>query len=247
MANDGQQRLALQPVETPITLTAPLSEQTSSTPEAATPALVSDYLDHLTASLLKLPYAEREAIRAEVRLHLLASIAAFEEMGEPSERAIPQALTRFGDPHLLARRFLRSWESTGKNRHRFPGAAMFHAMRLFGVAAPIVLLFLSVLLQVPNPVVDLGSVAFCVLLAIPIWGGWRLSMYRRAASGTFYGLGALATAMVPILIFADLLPPYAANVPYLGAIFAAWTPIATISAAISQQVEARRRRWRLTC
>ena len=250
MADNTRQRLGFQPVKTDAAPYLHSVSKEGTLPQEGqeeTPALVSDYLDHLTAGLLKLPYAEREAIRTEVRLHLLASIAAFEEIGEPQEQAIRQAMAQFGNPGRLAQGFMRSWESTGRNRHAFPRATMFHAMRFFGPSALLVFLFLSILMQIPNPVADAGSVSFCVFVGVPIWGGWRMSIYRRAALGTFYGIGALATAMIPILIFAELLPLSLAHLPYLAAICAGWAPIAAISAAVSQLYNRwRPSEWRLT-
>src|SRR5271154_5695886 len=130
--NPGRLKLeTTQPTQAWSAVSASLTEPTAEWEEAVCPE-VEDYLDHLTAGLLTLPYNERTALRTEVRQHLQAAVAACEEIGMEHAEAILQTLARFGEPSVLAMEFVSSYQSTGTNRKTFPKAAYRHALALFG-------------------------------------------------------------------------------------------------------------------
>ena len=86
---------------------SPLSYATSGTPQPH-PRL-EDYLDRLCVPLVEeLSYGERAVIRQEVRTHLLAIVAAHEELGSPPEEAVQFALQQFGEAKEIGNSFLET-------------------------------------------------------------------------------------------------------------------------------------------
>src|SRR5262249_47932318 len=72
---------------------------------------IEDYVDHVCALLVgRVEYAERAALRAELRLHLDALVAASREMGLETDAAVASALAQFGPPRDLAREWLCAWQ-----------------------------------------------------------------------------------------------------------------------------------------
>src|SRR5215212_7119533 len=92
---------------------------------------LEDYLDHVCAPLVgRVGYAERMGLRAELRAHLDAMVAASREVGE-DEDAVLSALARFGPPHRLARAWLRARGPRGATSAR---SATWIALGWFGAS-----------------------------------------------------------------------------------------------------------------
>src|SRR5258708_7636566 len=70
-------------------------------------ARIEDYLDRIYAPMVgRLPYARRQELRNEMRAHVGQLIAAHEELGSEGEEAVTAALRQFGEPALVAGRWL---------------------------------------------------------------------------------------------------------------------------------------------
>jgi hypothetical protein len=75
--------------------------------EAAEPdPRIEDYLDRVSAPLVDLvSYDTRQELRAELRSHLEALSASYEELGASRDRAVRAALRQLGDARLVADRY----------------------------------------------------------------------------------------------------------------------------------------------
>ena len=79
----------------------------SETVDSAPNALIEDYLDRVTAPLVGWKdYDERVALRQEIRAHLDAGIAAFQELGESHDEAVRSALKQLGNPDVIGMQYL---------------------------------------------------------------------------------------------------------------------------------------------
>jgi len=94
---------------------------------------VEDYLDHLCHPLVeRLPFAEREVIRAEVRAHIDGLIRAHCELGSSESEATLAALNQFGDPKSIGQALLREHSTV---RGKLPLAAWTMLNLTLGAAA----------------------------------------------------------------------------------------------------------------
>jgi hypothetical protein len=83
-------------------------------PSAALPSdsRIEDYLDRVCAPLVEsVPCARRGELRRELREHLEALAASYEEVGSEASVAVEAALQQFGDPRELARRYADEWRN----------------------------------------------------------------------------------------------------------------------------------------
>jgi len=94
----------------------PIEEQAALTETEQ--ARLEDFLDAVCAPLIgKIPYAARLERRAEVRQHLDALVQAYLELGDTPEKAVAQALAKFGAPERLAWQW-RHAQAAGSRRMR---------------------------------------------------------------------------------------------------------------------------------
>jgi hypothetical protein len=68
---------------------------------------IDAYCAQLDARLVGMPEAQRRELEQELRQHLAALVAAYEELGRTPEEATAAALARFGDPVRIGRRLAR--------------------------------------------------------------------------------------------------------------------------------------------
>jgi len=116
-------------------------------PEISDPTTmrVEAYLDHLFAPLASQTTEEqRHEMRAEAREHLLARIAAYEELGSTPEEAVTQTLQQFGKANQVARKWsynlnaegTPSWECSRTLAARyFIGSTVLLTAILFGTGS----------------------------------------------------------------------------------------------------------------
>jgi HAAS len=158
---------------------------------------VAAYLDRVGASLAGLLPEERRAeLRAELRDHLEALIAAHEELGASPEEAVTAALRQFGGADDLA----RAWRSAGPPALRSRIAAAAGGLACAGSAA----LAATWLVSVPA---QIGISPLAVLLGgplLPLVLGFLAGRARgRHPLGSWWGmagiglLSLLATAALP--------------------------------------------------
>jgi hypothetical protein len=161
---------------------------------------IEDYLDHVCAPLVgRVAYAERAALRAELRAHLEALVAASQEVGMEADTAVRDALVRFGPPHVLARQWLRARGVLSARPATLIGLACF------GAASGVSYMLALLSMVYAGDIGGLGTLP--MLLAGPILAGLATGWMApaRHALGAFYalamvigptalGLGLLAAA-----------------------------------------------------
>jgi hypothetical protein len=164
-------------------------------------ALVKDYLEKLTAPLVEvLPYAEREALRMEFRLHLLAIAAAHEELGYTRADALAAALRDFGNPRKIGRGIYRAHKKPLKLPY-IPGLAGGFVAAPISIAAgrlaDMYMVNSGLVANSGGSINDLIWSAFGFLGGCIVWK-YRLNSVRAASQvGTLYGLSVIALS-IPI-------------------------------------------------
>ena len=170
------------------------------------------YLDLLAAQLRALSPDARAEQREEVRLHLLAMIAACQELGAGAEAAEQEALGRFGDPVQVGKSIARRYWPPDVLPGSFAlalGTALVWMTVLYGTISGVFFLFdnwyistgadTSALLRGPVPP-SVGMSLFFVVL--PLSAGWltALAAPRYAAPAmliavptVLFGLSAAAS------------------------------------------------------
>ncbi len=220
-----------------------LSEQEGQARPSGQSERIDDYLDHVSAGLLALPYPQRAEIRRELRQHIAALAAAHEEMGSTPKAAVEAALSRFGDPARIARGFVQAWHvSSPRERMATPWLAIRHGLRWFsGAMALLALEVIGLMHAFSGPSEGLFLVSLWIL---PIIAGWKTGAAApiRAGLGTFYALAALAFASLPISLPALLYLGSGANqlTALLTPVFAFWMPLGCLSASLSGTLSGKR-------
>lgn len=206
---------------------------------------LEDYLDHALAPLIgTLSRPQRMELRAELRGHLEALIQAYEELGEPHDRAVGLALRKFGPPRKLARRLKKSLRPS---RDRSDWASIFYAagtgMALFGGAT--LLAWLSLLL-LGNNYTHLDVWGDYVSFVFPFIAGLLMGFkaHQRSVLGAFIGMSLLIVLnlqvgdkFIPLSVGANLnirgmeLPFFLVFVQILF-----WLPISCIAAGLGSKL-----------
>ncbi|MCW3054929.1 MAG: hypothetical protein JWN14_4099 [Chthonomonadales bacterium] len=98
-------------MQNPFECPSSLSQSLPSSPSARPAEVqIEDYLDHLCTPLVSvMPYEQRQAIRQEVRSHLLVLAAGHEELGSSPAEAIQAAIQQFGDAKEIGRSLLSEY------------------------------------------------------------------------------------------------------------------------------------------
>jgi hypothetical protein len=152
---------------------------------------IADYLDHVFAPLAKIiPFEKRRELRAEMREHLEALIAAYQELGDTSEGAVENALAQFGSAQSVSRRWREEWERTDPAAST--QAATRLAVRWFGAATLLTAIFL--LLSGAYINYSFGLSLFLLLgVGLPTAAGAAVGFTApsRPAQGTFRALSLL--------------------------------------------------------
>jgi hypothetical protein len=156
---------------------------------------IEDYLDHVCAPLVgKVEYAERMALRTELRAHLEALADASREVGMDADAAVRDALARFGPPHVLAADWLRAGRRGAAGVASARQATLI-ALGCFGIASS--LFYALAMLASLSPEQDLATwsplamVQFCFLAPITAGLITGLTAPARHALGVFYALATL--------------------------------------------------------
>jgi hypothetical protein len=171
-----------------------------------------DYLDHVCAPLVGVvPYVKRQELRAELRAHLEAMVASYQELGQSPEMAVVEALRQFGDPRDLARQWAREWKGAASPARLTPVArAMVAALGCFGLATAAALIFVWITMTPGG--YSLGEDAWrfvpflltLLFFLLPLLSGIATGLLAPARSGlgTFYAL-AVILAIVPLAANSD--------------------------------------------
>jgi hypothetical protein len=214
-------------------------------------AHIEEYLDHLCVPLVgRVPYAARATLRSQLRTHLEALIHARQELGWERDEAVRRALTSFGDPRVLGRKWLREWRCAAPAAP-VPSArpATLVAVRCFGAAT--ITAIAMMMLAMGRPISPLlGSLlgvilAFVAPLLAGLLTGWVAP--TRQVLGSFY---ALSLVIVPMTLGSGCLwqGTRYEDVPLIGIIQVLfWLPIGCAAAALGGWLRTRReeaqRRW----
>jgi hypothetical protein len=181
------------------------------------------------------PYARRQALRAEWRLHLDMRIAAYTELGSEPKEAVAQALKQFGNPRDLAQHWLKSWQQ------RRPQTTWV------SVAPPMATAFvwfgMGTLLALAGISAD-HLVGFSALTALstPLWAGLLTGLLSRGrhAMGTFYALAGLIALTGWRALRADPMGDCFTELSILQ--FVLWMPLGCASAALGGWLQSLRER-----
>jgi hypothetical protein len=162
---------------------------------------IEDYLDQIYAPMVgRLPYARRQELRNEMRAHVAQLVAAHAELGSEREEAVSAALRQFGEPSLVAGRWLQQLPA----ERGFTARNLIDSTRTgaFGVAAK--RLAIGVALWVAFGVIFDRNISGTVPVSLYISLGASLpftigyTMGRRyAASGPEFAMLAAQTAVIP--------------------------------------------------
>jgi hypothetical protein len=153
---------------------------------------VEDYLDHLCHPLVeRISYAEREAIRAEIRAHIAGLVEAHCELGSSAAEATAAALYQIGDPKVIGRSLLSEYRA-GKHQIAMPVWLMIN-LSVGAAAGACVFAGIDCLAHALHVTTNICAGPDCVIGAAI---GWlpALSQLRRprptvaaaARSGMFY-------------------------------------------------------------
>jgi hypothetical protein len=217
---------------------------------------IEDYLDHFCVPLVgRVPYAARATLRSQLRTHLEALVDARLELGWGRDEAVRHALTKFGDPRVLGRKWLREWRCTALAAP-VPSArpATLVAVRCFGAATIVAIALMMLAMGRPiSPLLGdlLGLIlAIVIPLLAGILTGWVAP--TRQALGSFY---ALSLVVVPTTLGSACLwhSTRCDDVPFSGVILGImqvlfWLPIGCASAALGgwlRTLRERAPRWML--
>jgi hypothetical protein len=211
---------------------------------------IEDYLDHFCVPLVgRVPYAARATLRSQLRTHLEALVDARLELGWGRDGAVRHALTKFGDPRVLGRKWLREWRCATPAAP-VPSArpATRVAIRSFGAATGAAIALMMLAMGCPIPPL-LGSLlgfvlAFVTPLLAGLTTGWLAP--ARQALGSFY---ALSLVVAPITLGSGCLwqGTRYEDVPLIGIIQVLfWLPIGCAAAALGGWLRTRREaaQWR---
>jgi hypothetical protein len=213
---------------------------------ATTDERVEEYLDQVCGRLLTLSFAERRQIRDELRSHIEAMADALMELGEARSEAVTQALAKFGKPERVARSFVTAYLSSGSARLASPAASFGKAMRVYGTAALLMIVFvlaLTGLATTPHAPGFVKSFAHSglwttITMIVPALAGAYMGAdlrTQRPGFGSFLGLAAWCGISLPLVVL--LFTTNTGPMTLLGVmnyIFFCWIPTATLSATISQ-------------
>jgi hypothetical protein len=189
------------------------------------------------------PYAERQALRAEWRDHLHALSEAYEELGSDPDTALQEALKQFGDPVKLGRQWARGWKRSIEPSVLPPMRAGFIT---FGLATLIWVVHVAII-NGPGRSMDAGFQPLAQMS--PVWAGLLggVASRGRHALGAFY---ALATLIPLTLAGAGLVTQIAHTdafnyVPLVQ--FIHWMPVgcaaATLGGWLRERWETSHRTW----
>jgi hypothetical protein len=203
-------------------------------------ARIEDYLDHLCAPLVgRMPYPQRQALRAEARQHLDMRIAAYTELGSAPDEAVEQALKQFGDPGDLARQWVLTCQGRGADSLSVEaplGAAFgWFALATLGVIAGTFV----------KPTAGFWTV---MGLCAPLWAGLLTGLLSRGrhAMGTFYALAILIPLTIGVGYVLPIVPDPAGDglspLPIIQ--FVLWMPLGCAAAAAGGWLQGVRDRLR---
>lgn len=160
---------------------------------------IEDYLDHVFAPLVSaIPFRRRKEMRAEMRTHLLARTEAYRELGSESDEALRLTLKQFGEPDLVAERWL---EETNASDGLAAGVSSRRADRLaytvFGTYLVVFAgLWLSIGKNAQGPTTAL--VEAIVLFGGPFLSGCVVGLFSRVRPMAAT-LRAVALMMIPYM------------------------------------------------
>jgi hypothetical protein len=218
-------------------------------------AWIEEYLDHVCAPLVGLlPFPQRQELRAELRDHLQALVAAQEERGSSHDAAVVTALRQFGDPRRLACRWAREWSrESSPAPHRSAWSAIPAALACFGFASAIgLLLMLAEELRLVHGFTRALAWGFSLYL-LPLLAGLTtgLAAPARHAMGAFFALAAIIPCLALVYLTNDiptgLEPQVEACLELAWTQLFLWVPVgcgsAVLGGRLQNRLALRRRRW----
>jgi hypothetical protein len=221
---------------------------------------IEDYLDHVCAPLVGVvPYAKRQELRAELRTHLEARAATYEELGKSAEIATLEALRQFGDPRDLARQWAREWAKAPPTGRVEPAwRAMVVALGCFGVATVLALALIVLERETRGSLASdvRSSMWFAALYLLPLLAGLTTGLLApaRHALGTFHALAVIVSLVAPAsglpVLRAESYPDRSLAACGMELAFIqvfCWVPLGLGAAVLGGSLRARRtpkpRRW----
>ncbi len=203
---------ASQEVELPIEL-----------PDQRSAALIDDYLERVTAPLVGWKdYDERQALRAEIRAHLEAGIAAFQDLGESRDEAVRSALKQLGNPDKIGRQYL-DVSSGFSSILRLTRAAGGYISTTIGLLVGLLAIRIAALIMGLTPTADHSEYAVGALLGVGVsWRCW--SRRLRIPAGACLGAVAGTASILTLILFNVLQSPH--GLKYL--LLADWVEVARV-------------------
>ena len=213
------------------------------------------YLDQMLAPLTRgLSAFHQGELRRELRAHLWERVDAYQELGQPEDDAVTEALRQFGGADDFTRQWQREWRTMERtSTGREIGAATLTALKLcvpLLVLAWIAARLLGYIVINALPSTYAGSLLTLYansLLAIGGAGFFHLSLWsglvhgrrtpKRGGVGMFAALGTVITLGSALYWVSEKI---GLDRTVLGGLFtslplmaAAWLPTACLSAAIT--------------
>ncbi len=186
-----------------------------------------EQLDHffqrLNKPLLRMPQPARAELHQELRQHLDALAAAYEELGSSAEEAFELALRQFGDPGKVGRRLWWEWFLCSRPRPSEDFRAVLYTLGMYAASTPVLFSILFVILFVilPLSIAALrspaagddflnghsGVLSFLLVAGIPSLAGLLTGRKHgpRAVRATFWASMSLFAFLTPIIAGASLL------------------------------------------
>jgi hypothetical protein len=219
----------------------------ASNPRASSPVdeRMEDYLDHVCGPLIGvLSYAQRAVLREEIRLHLEALIAEFEEQGQAPQEAAELAFGEMGEPWQLGEAILREWapEAGTSRAHGRLRTEAIHAFAWFGSPTVLCLLLTELYVLYPRQEGVLPLLFLAALLAPFVAGVLTgISAPARAGRGVYMAVSLLSLVA---LVAGTLLWPKTEGLLFALFQWAYWTPAGWVSASVAASTARQHRRLR---
>lgn len=169
-------------------------------------AMIEDYLERITAPLVGWKdYHERQALRNEVRAHLEAGIAAYQELGERHDEAVHLALIQLGNPDEIGRQYLNDARGFRPIFHMISAGGLISAA--LGLIIGIAAMRLAAMIMGVTPTADHSEYLTGALLGSAVaWRSWnrRLGIPGAGRLGGIVGASALLS-LVSFVVLSNLL------------------------------------------
>ncbi|HEY3282502.1 MAG TPA: hypothetical protein VGN26_09535 [Armatimonadota bacterium] len=198
--------------------------------------LLEDYLDRALAPMVRaVPLRERRRLRAEWSDHLVSLSQEARTQEEDEAAAMRAALSRFGDPAELGRRWTRQWVRDRGGLVSLPAVV---GVLLLGAGALAAVACLDQAHGSPDGVIDGLWIVFAILAPLLMGAGARL-LFPLAPTGPMTAVFAVASLLAGLAVQRDSVIGSAISVMVPGGIASlcgVWLAMSTAGVLVARAV-----------